>query len=146
MWKEKWNVYFDRVWVSSYDFNCKKRNEVCTITEFADFLCVVLTVKRDKERWDVYCDRVWLSVYGFNCKQRNERRTMKEFGMQLHGQPWRSTTSTPTLSESSKTSMTRPLVQSSSTAAYETGSEQKLQSDRDVYSRPPSSTYFWKGS
>ena len=26
------------------------------------------------------------------------------------------------------------------------GSEQQLESDRDVYSRPPSSTYFWKGS
>ena len=33
------------------------------------------------------------------------------------GQPWRSTTSAPTLSESSNTSMIRPPVQSSSTAA-----------------------------
>ena len=50
------------------------------------------------------------------------------------------------LSKSSKTSMTRPLVPSSSSAAQETGSEQQLESDRDVYSHPPSSTYFWKGS
>ena len=42
-----------------------------------------------------------------------------------------------------KTSMTMPLVQSSSTAAQETGSGQQLESDRDVYSHPPSSTYFW---
>ena len=49
-------------------------------------------------------------------------------------------------SKSSKTSMTRPLVPSSSTAAYETGSEQQLESDRDVYSHPPSLTYFWTGS
>ena len=40
--------------------------------------------------------------------------------------------------------MTRPLVSSSSTAAYETGSEQQLESDRDVYSYAASSTYFWK--
>ena len=45
-----------------------------------------------------------------------------------------------------KISITRPLVMSSSTAAQETGSEQQLESDRDIYSRPPSSTYFWKGS
>ena len=32
------------------------------------------------------------------------------------------------------------------TAALKTGSEQQLESDRDVYSHPPSSTYFWKGS
>ena len=51
-----------------------------------------------------------------------------------------------TLSKSSKTSITRPLVPSSSTAAYDTGSEQQLESDRDVYSHPPSPTYFWKGS
>ena len=42
--------------------------------------------------------------------------------------------------------MTKPPVRSSSTAVLETGSEQQLQSDRDVYSHPPSSTYFWKGS
>ena len=34
--------------------------------------------------------------------------------MQFCGQPWRSTTSAPTLSESSKSTMIRPLVQSSS--------------------------------
>ena len=32
--------------------------------------------------------------------------------------------------------MTRPLVQFSSTAAQETGSEQQLESDRNVYSHP----------
>ena len=32
------------------------------------------------------------------------------------------------------------------TAAYETGIEQQLESDRDVYSHPPSAAYFWKGS
>ena len=32
------------------------------------------------------------------------------------------------------------------TAAWETGSGQQLKSDRDVYSHPPSSTYFWKRS
>ena len=32
------------------------------------------------------------------------------------------------------------------TAAWETSSEQQQESDRDVYSHPPSSTYFWKGS
>ena len=37
-------------------------------------------------------------------------------------------------------------MQSSSTAAEETGSEQQLESDRDVYSHPSSSIYFWKGS
>ena len=42
-----------------------------------------------------------------------------------------------------KTSITRP---SSSTAAYKTGSKQQLESDRDLYSHPPSSAYFWKGS
>ena len=31
------------------------------------------------------------------------------------------------------------------TAAQETGPEQQLESNRDVYSHPPSSTYFWKG-
>ena len=35
-------------------------------------------------------------------------------------------------------------MQSSSTAAEETGSKQQFESDRDVYSHPPSSTYFWK--
>ena len=40
-----------------------------------------------------------------------------EFGMQLCGQPWRSTTSAQTLSQSSKTSIARPQVPSSSTAA-----------------------------
>ena len=45
------------------------------------------------------------------------RRPLIGFGMQLCGQPSRSTTSAPTSSESSKTYMTRPLVQSSSTAA-----------------------------
>ena len=48
------------------------------------------------------------------------------------------------ITESSKTSVTRPLVRSSSTAAEKTGSEQQLESDRDVYSHPPSSIYFWK--
>ena len=43
-----------------------------------------------------------------------------------------------------KASVIRPLVRSSSTATYETGSEQQLESERDVYSHPPSSTYFWK--
>ena len=33
--------------------------------------------------------------------------------------------------------MTRPLVPSSSTVASETGSEQQLESDRNVYSHPP---------
>ena len=33
---------------------------------------------------------------------------------------------------------------SSSTAAWETGPEQQLESDRGVYSHPPSSAYFWK--
>ena len=42
------------------------------------------------------------------------------------------------LIQSSKTSLTRPLVPSSSTAAWETGSGQQLKSDRDVYSHPPS--------
>ena len=31
-------------------------------------------------------------------------------------------------------------------SSKKTGSEQQLESDRDVYSHPPSSTYFWKGS
>ena len=35
---------------------------------------------------------------------------------------------------------------SSSTAAQGTGSEQQLDPERDVYSHPPSSTYFRKGS
>ena len=39
------------------------------------------------------------------------------FGMQLCGQPWRSTTSAPALSKSSKTSITRSLVPSSPLAA-----------------------------
>ena len=47
---------------------------------------------------------------------QTSRRPSTGFGMQLCGQPCRST-SAPTLSESSKTSMTRPLVPSSSTAA-----------------------------
>ena len=32
------------------------------------------------------------------------------------------------------------------TQATETGSKQQLESDRNVYSHPPSSLYFWKGS
>ena len=72
------------------------------------------------------------------------RRPSTGFGMQLCGQPWRSTTSAPTLSESSKICMTRPLVPSSSTAALGTGFEQQLESDKDIYSHPPSSTYFAK--
>ena len=43
--------------------------------------------------------------------------TWSSFGMQLCGQTRRSTRSAPTLSKSSKTSITRPLVPSSSTAA-----------------------------
>ena len=39
-----------------------------------------------------------------------------------------------------------PLVPFSSTAAKKTGSEQQLESDRDVYCHPPSPIYFWKGS
>ena len=35
-------------------------------------------------------------------------------------------------------------MQSSSTAGKETASEQQLESDKDVYFHPPSSTYFWK--
>ena len=66
--------------------------------------------------------------------------------MQICGQPWRSTTSASTFSESLKSSMTRPLVPSSSTATWETGSEQKLDSDRAVYYHQPSSICFWKGS
>ena len=58
------------------------------------------------------------------------------FGMQLFGQPWRST-SAPALSKSSKN-----LFNKSTSAVLfirlETGSEQQLESDRDVYSRPPS--------
>ena len=45
-----------------------------------------------------------------------------------------------------KRKKTRPLVPSSSMTALETGSEQQLESNRDVYSHPPSSTYSWKGS
>ncbi|WP_419626914.1 hypothetical protein [Thiolapillus sp.] len=48
---------------------------------------------------------------------QTSRRPSTGFGMQLCGQPCKSTISAPTLSESSKTSMTRPLVPSSSTAA-----------------------------
>ena len=73
-------------------------------------------------------------------------RPLTGFGMQLCGQPWRSTTSATTLSKSSKISMRRPLVPSSSTVAQETGSKQQLESNRGVNSHPPSSTYFWKGS
>ena len=47
---------------------------------------------------------------------QTSRRPSPGCGLQLCGQPW-STTSAPTLSESSKTSMTRPLEPSSSTAA-----------------------------
>ena len=56
------------------------------------------------------------------------------------------TTSAPTLSKWSNTFMTRPPVQYPSVAAWETFSEKKIESDRDVYTHPPSSTYFWKGS
>ena len=41
--------------------------------------------------------------------------------------------------------MIRPLVPSSSTAAQGTGAEQQLESVKDVYCHPPSSTYFLKG-
>ena len=37
--------------------------------------------------------------------------------------------------------MKRPLVQSSSTEVQEAGSKQQLESDRNVYSHQPSSTY-----
>ena len=56
------------------------------------------------------------------------------------------TTSAPTLSKWSNTFMTRPPVQYPSVAAWETFFEKKMESDRDVYTHPPSSTYFWKGS
>ena len=45
------------------------------------------------------------------------KKALTGSGMQLCGQPWRSTTSAQTLSRSSKTSKTRPLVLSSSMAA-----------------------------
>ena len=45
------------------------------------------------------------------------RRPLTGFAKQLCGQPWRSTTSVPTLSKSSNTSVTRPLMQSSLMAA-----------------------------
>ena len=45
---------------------------------------------------------------------KTSRRPSTGFGMQLCGQPRRSTTSAPTLSESSNTSMTKPSVLSSS--------------------------------
>ena len=45
------------------------------------------------------------------------KKAFDRFGMQLCGQPLRSTTSAQTLSKSSKTSITRPIVPSSSTAA-----------------------------
>ena len=45
------------------------------------------------------------------------KKAFAGFGMQPCGQPWRTTTTAPTSSESLKTSMTRPLLQSSSTAA-----------------------------
>ena len=51
------------------------------------------------------------------CLRRLQEGIWQGFGMQLCGQPWRSTTSAQTLSKSSKTSITRPLVPSSSTAA-----------------------------
>ena len=70
-------------------------------------------------------DRVWHAALG---------ATMKKYNI--------STNFTQVI----KTSMTMPLVQSSSTAAQETGSGQQLESDRDVYSHPPSSTHFLKGS
>ena len=41
-----------------------------------------------------------------------------------------------------KNFMTRPLVASSSTAAYETGFKQQLESEGDVFSHLPSSTFF----
>ena len=46
------------------------------------------------------------------------KKAFDRVGIQLCGQPSRSTTSAQTLSKSSKTSITRPLVQSFSTAAY----------------------------
>ena len=45
------------------------------------------------------------------------KKGLTGLGIQLCGQPWRSKTSSLILSESSKTSMTRPLVLSSSTKA-----------------------------
>ena len=46
--------------------------------------------------------------------------------------------------EGSKPEILSSIAQA--TAAQETSSEQQLESDRNVYSHPPSSTYFWKGS
>ena len=70
----------------------------------------------------------------FDMLSQTSRRPLTGFGMQFFGQAWRSTTSAPTLSESSDSFMRRPRVQSSSTVARETGSEHQLESDRGVYS------------
>ena len=51
------------------------------------------------------------------CLHRLQEGLRTGFGMQLCGQPWRSTTSALTLSKSSKTSITRPVVRFSWTAA-----------------------------
>ena len=49
-----------------------------------------------------------------------------------HAALWATTKKSNISTKSPKTSITRPLVPSSLTAAWETGSEQQLESDRDV--------------
>ena len=75
---------------------------------------------------------------------QTSRRPSTGFGMQLCGQPWRSTTSVPTLSESSKTSdkATCAVLFNSSIGDWlqttvGVGYKQQLESDRDVCSHPP---------
>ena len=68
--------------------------------------------------------------------------------MKVNGQKLETVTSFKYLGSVKTDEGSRPEILSRTaytTAAQETGPEQQLESNRDVYSHPPSSTYFWKG-
>ena len=67
----------------------------------------------------ILCEKYLQHQQDLTVSSQTSRMSSTGFGIQLWGQPWRSTTSAQTLSKSSKTSITRPLVPSSSTAASE---------------------------
>ena len=69
---------------------------------------------------------------------QTSRRPLTGYGTKPYGQPWGNTTSRPASYEPLKICMTRPRVQSCSTAAEKNGSELQKEFDKGVYSHQPS--------
>ena len=114
-----WNIRVPQVQSLFYKDWSRKKNSDSFFNFFLCFLSITSAFILPGE-WCEYGYRVCkLSIH-----------TQVWFGMQLCGQPWRSTTSALTLFESVNTYMIRPPMQSSSTAEWESGYEQKLDSHR----------------